>query len=139
MHLGREIADTVIAHLAAAAPEEGCGLLAIDGGGMVCHAYPLDNVERSGVRFTVDPDGHFAALCHAEANGWRIGGVFHSHPRSAAIPSRSDVAGALEPDWVHLIVGFAGSPPEVRAWRILDGSAHEEPVTIGSPTGLPCR
>ena len=137
MRLSREIVDRVLAHLVGSAPEEGCGLLAIDGDGSVCHAYCLDNVARSSVRFTVDPDGHFAALVHAEANGWRIGGVFHSHPRSAAQPSRTDVAGALDGEWVHLIVGLGGGRPELRAWWIRDGAATEEPVVIES--GLPCR
>ena len=33
--------------------------------------------------FLVDPVEHFAALQHAEGNGWTIGGVFHSHPNGA--------------------------------------------------------
>ena len=136
MRLPRDIAEVVIAHLAAAVPEEGCGLLAIDDAGEVRHAYCLDNLDRSPVRFTVDPDGHFAALRHAESNGWKVGGAFHSHPRSAAVPSRTDIARALDPEWVHLIVGLGGQTPQVRAWRIRDGEVTEEPLEraqIGSP------
>jgi len=112
--------------------------LAVDAGGEVRVAYCLGNVERSSTRFTVDPDGHFAALCHAEGNGWQIGGAFHSHPRSAAAPSRTDVAGALDPDWVYLIVGLGGGTSEVRGWRIRGGEVIEEPITLIEGSTAPC-
>jgi proteasome lid subunit RPN8/RPN11 len=90
--LAAELIAAIVAHSRGVAPEEGCGLLAVDETGVVRHAYCLANVEHSPVRFTIDPDGHFAALQHAEGAGWRIGGDFHSHPRSAAQPS-TDIAG----------------------------------------------
>lgn len=130
VRLPPEVMATIVAHVRAAVPEEGCGLLAVDDAGEVRHAYCLGNVERSPVRFTIDPDGHFAALRHAEARGWIIGGDFHSHPRSAALPSRTDVAGALDPDWMHVIVGLGGAVVEVRAWRIRCGEVTEEPVAV---------
>ena len=138
MHLARELVTELIAHVTAVSPAEGCGLLAMDPAGTVRRVYCVDNAADSPVRFTVDPDGHFAALRDAEANGWQIGGVFHSHPRSAAVPSRTDVLGALDPDWVHLIIGLAGATPEVRAWWIRHGRCTEEPVTM-SEDRLPCR
>ncbi len=121
----------MLIHARLAAPEEACGLLAIDTAGDVVHAYCVDNLDRSQVRFTVDPDGHFAALQDAERRGWELGGAFHSHPRSAAQPSRTDIAGALDPGWVHLIVGLGGADPELRAWRVVAGEATEVPVVIG--------
>ncbi len=124
-------------HAAAALPNEGCGLFAVDATGAIRHVYPLKNIDISPVRFTVDPDGHFAAIGHAESNGWLIGGAFHSHPRSAPEPSRADIAGALDPTWVHLIVGLGGDVPVLKAWRIRDGQALEVAVTEGSAT--PCR
>ncbi|HLE39032.1 MAG TPA: M67 family metallopeptidase [Acidimicrobiia bacterium] len=138
VRLPRDVQEAVIAHSVAALPEEACGLLAVDAGGEVRVAYCLGNVERSSTRFTVDPDGHFAALCHAEGNGWQIGGAFHSHPRSAAAPSRTDVAGALDPDWVYLIVGLGGGTSEVRGWRIRGGEVIEEPITLIEGSTAPC-
>jgi len=139
VRLTRDIRDAVIAHARAAMPEEGCGLLARDDTGLVCHAYFLANVEQSPVRFTVDPDGHFAALRHAESNGWHLGGDFHSHPRSGAMPSRTDVAGALDPEWLHLIVGLGAATPELRAWRIAAGAVREEPIEVVEGSAAPCR
>ena len=45
-------------HAAAALPNEGCGLFAVDATGAIRHVYPLKNIDISPVRFTVDPDGH---------------------------------------------------------------------------------
>lgn len=112
-------------------PEEACGLLAVDADGQVRRAYCLANVERSPVSFTVDPDEHYASLVDAESNGWSLGGSFHSHPRTGAVPSQTDMARALEPNWVYVIVGLADpDSTEVRAWRIRAQGAVEEPVEV---------
>jgi proteasome lid subunit RPN8/RPN11 len=120
----------MIDHALGAHPEEACGLIAVDGEGALRRAYCLDNVERSPTAFTVDPDGHFAALTDAESRGWSVGGVFHSHPQGPAAPSPTDLAAGMDPEWIHVIVGL-GRPgsPEVRAWRIEDGEAVE--VALG--------
>jgi proteasome lid subunit RPN8/RPN11 len=81
-------------------------------------AYATTNVERSRVRFTVAPREHFGAIRHAERNGWSIGGSFHSHPDSAAFPSARDISGALDPEWLYLVVGMGGGFPELRGFRI---------------------
>jgi hypothetical protein len=46
------------------------------------------------------------------------------------VPSRSDLAGALDAGWIHLIVSLAGSVPQLRGWRIVAGEATEIPMTI---------
>ena len=53
---------------------------------------------------------------------WEIAGVFHSHPKSAPFPSAADIAGALDPEWLYVIVGLQRPDvPEVRSFRIRDG------------------
>ena len=124
--LPRQIADAMVAHARFVYPEEACGLLAVDDAGRLRMAYCLTNVERSRFRFTVDPNEHYRALRHAERNGWDIGGVFHSHPDSAAYPSRTDVDGALDPSWIHVIVGFVDADvPEISAFSIRSGEVTE--------------
>ena len=133
LRLPSQVVDAVIAHARFTYPEEACGLLAVDDTGDVRMVYCLTNVERSRYRFTVDPNEHFRAWRHAERNGWEIGGAFHSHPASAAVPSSSDIAGALDPTWLHVIVGLADAErPEIRAFRIAEGEAVElGSVTLG--------
>ncbi len=123
-----QIRAAVLAHADFCRPEEACGLLAVDGSGALRMAYSLTNVERSASRFTVDPDEHFRALLHAERHGWEVAGSFHSHPSSAAVPSRTDVAASLSPDWVHLIAGVGPGGPELRAWKVSHGLAVELPI-----------
>jgi [CysO sulfur-carrier protein]-S-L-cysteine hydrolase len=106
----------------------------MDTDGCVRRAYCLTNVDRSPSSFTLDPDEHYASLVDAESSGWVLGGSFHSHPRTAAVPSQTDVVRALEPEWVYVIVGLsAPGSPEVRAWRIRSGIAAEEPILEGAP------
>jgi proteasome lid subunit RPN8/RPN11 len=116
----------MVAHCLDALPNEGCGLYAVSDGGVVA-AYPTSNSDRSPRSFTVPPAEHHAALLDATANGWELGGSFHSHPGGRAVPSSLDLNGALDPDWIYVIIGVRGEP-EVRAWRIR--SLIEEEVAL---------
>jgi proteasome lid subunit RPN8/RPN11 len=128
----QEMVTAMIQHGRFTAPEEACGLLATDLGGDVRMVYCCTNVDRSSLRFTVSPHEHYHAWKHAERNGWVIGGVFHSHTESAAAPSPADVAGALDPSWVNVVVGpMSDSTPDVRAYRIVDGVAEEMTIVAG--------
>ena len=124
MELPAQVRDAIVAHARTAFPDEACGLLAVDGAGAVRMVYCLTNSDPSPTRFSVDPDEHFGALLHAEHAGWAIGGVYHSHPVSPAYPSPTDVAGALDPDWLYVIVGPARRP-QVRGFRIRNGEVCE--------------
>jgi proteasome lid subunit RPN8/RPN11 len=116
-----QIRQAILAHADNCAPDECCGLLAVDGGGVLRFAYPLTNAHPSPVSYTIDPDEHFQALRHAESMGWEIGGAFHSHPGGTAMPSMIDVQTALEPEWMYLIA----SPDEIRGFSIRDGLIEE--------------
>ena len=58
-------------------------------------------------------------------------GVYHSHPRSPAEPSQTDINLASYPHWTYLIVSLEnGDAPVVRGWRIADGRVKEEPILV---------
>jgi [CysO sulfur-carrier protein]-S-L-cysteine hydrolase len=120
LHLPDQARQAILAHAAWCAPDECCGLIAVDRSGMIRFTYPLTNSAPSPTSYTVDPDEHFHAMTHAEANGWEIGGVFHSHPRGAASPSDTDISTALDPGWLYLITDLN----QVRAFAI-DGEVME--------------
>lgn len=120
-----QIRRAIVAHARFCMPEEACGLLAVDEQRRLRMAYPTTNVERSAVRFTVDPREHYQAIRSAEARGWRIGGAFHSHPESAAFPSARDIAGALDPSWLYLVVGMGDGFPDLRGFRIRESKVDE--------------
>lgn len=123
LYLGDEHKTDMVAHCVSAAPNEGCGLFAVNDG-TVTRVYPTSNAEASPSGYTVPPEEHFAALEDAESRGWSLGGVFHSHPDGGARPSMTDVESALDPEWTYLVIGLRGSP-EIRAWRIAAGEISE--------------
>lgn len=117
--LPAEIRTAIESHARSTFPEEACGLLAADATGRIRMAYPLTNLRASSHAFTIDPDEHWGALQHATRQGWNLCGAFHSHPRSAPVPSRADVAGALDPGWITVIAGPVDPGPlEIAAYRI---------------------
>ncbi len=114
------VVEAVQRHSGNCAPDEACGLLAgVDG--QVTFFYPLTNLAEDSMAYVVDPVGHFGALRHANRHGWELVGVFHSHPNAAAVPSPTDVEGALEPEWFHLILGRDG----LRGWQIRGSEVSE--------------
>ena len=126
LHLPEDLRDEIVDHCLAEAPNEGCGLIAVSDGAVV-KVYKTANLDASPSGFTVPPEEHYQALRDAEAHGWEIGGVFHSHPDGTARPSMVDIMGALDPYWLYLVIGLAREP-ELRAWRILDGDISEVPL-----------
>jgi proteasome lid subunit RPN8/RPN11 len=127
----RPIFDAMFAHSGWCRPNEACGLVAFDGDTpafVIC----LTNTDKSEHRFTIDPAEHFGAIRLSETFGFEIGGMFHSHLRSEAYPSDSDIAGGADPDWIHFIVGPVHGPrPVLRGFRIVDGVVEELSVGVG--------
>ncbi len=108
--------EQLVSHCMAARPNEGCGLLAMDGD-RVMRVYPTGNDASSPVSYTIPPREHYEALIDAESEGWEIGGVFHSHPRGPAGMSGTDLAKVTDPAWLYLVVSLAGSDPVLVGWR----------------------
>ena len=123
VRLPDDLRQQIIDHCLSELPNEGCGLFAMNGDDVV-RIYPTANQDASPTGFTVPPAEHFAALRDAESQGWRLGGVFHSHPDGNARPSMADVVAAMEPEWLYLVVGLAGEP-FVMGWRIQEKKIQE--------------
>jgi proteasome lid subunit RPN8/RPN11 len=122
------IADAVLTHARAEAPLEACGLIpgsafAADGGEPLRYV-PCRNALASPFRYTIHPEDLLRVTIDADDSGGAIWGIVHSHVRSPAIPSPTDVDLAYYPDAVYLLVSLSDEPA-LRAWRIADGSARE--------------
>lgn len=114
--------NEVVAHLAATLPNEGVGLIAVVPGPVAHRAvafFPGTSLDHSPTRYTMDPAEVLDAFREMGANGWSLGAIAHSHPRSAPIPSPTDLREAFYPDALMLIIGFADGDPAVRLWRIV--------------------
>ena len=126
VHLSDEFRRQIINHCLSELPNEGCGLVAMDGD-RVTRVYPTGNDLRSPTGFTIPPQEHVNSLFDAENSGWRLGGVFHSHPEGSPEMSMTDVRAALDPDWAYVVVGL-GEEVQIRAWLVRNGESEEIPL-----------
>lgn len=127
IRLPDQVVTAMVVHAENCHPRESCGLIATDSAGEIRMVYPLTNALRSRTNYTIEPREHFKAQRHADASGWEITGVFHSHPHTEAFPSPTDVRLAPDPGWLYVLVGLRDrAHPEVRGFRITDGEITEE-------------
>jgi [CysO sulfur-carrier protein]-S-L-cysteine hydrolase len=118
--------DALVAHARAEAPNECCGYARMSDG-RVDEVFRAENVRHSPYGYELDSKSLFAAN-DLDDGGFGVA-IYHSHPRSAAEPSQTDINLALYPHWRYVIVSLAGEPA-VRAWRIEDGRVEEEDVVV---------
>jgi proteasome lid subunit RPN8/RPN11 len=137
LRLPRNYVDAMMAQALAEQPHECCGLLAglliapkegdapAEAVGQVVERYPLVNAAASPVEFLSEPRSLFAAHKDMRQRGLEILAVYHSHPTSEAVPSRTDLARNYSPDVVNLILSLTTRPPTVRAWWLTDADYRE--------------
>jgi proteasome lid subunit RPN8/RPN11 len=126
------VVDAVVAHAREAAPAECCGLL-LGTGNMVMAAARTRNIANDPTRrFEIDPQDHTDVRRDARRRGLAVLGFYHSHPRSPAVPSPTDLAEASYPDHLYLIVGLAAATPDVGLFRLEGGNFRATGfVTVG--------
>jgi proteasome lid subunit RPN8/RPN11 len=125
--------QTVIDHALREAPDECCGMLAVKDG-VVETVYELENAKPSPFSFEIDPAvlrQTYMAIDDAGADMV----IYHSHTRSAPVPSQTDVNfGVNWPGVEWLIVGTKGEVT-VQSWLISEkGVVTEVPVEVLNPT-----
>lgn len=125
----------MILHCEQDRPNEACGILAGTADGLAAH-FPMTNAAASPVRYGLEPREQFAVYKTLEDNDWELAGVYHSHTRTEAYPSPTDVRLASE-DVPYIIVSLASSPASIRAFRIVkenwtdtEGEITEMPVAV---------
>jgi len=132
----------MVAQAIAELPNECCGLLAgrTAAAGLDAQAtppgpdlpvvraeriYPLKNAAASPVKYLSDDEGMFAAWHDMRCLGFEILAIYHSHPISDPIPSRTDREENYYPDAIHLIISLKEPDVRVRGWW-LDGETVKE-------------
>lgn len=123
--LGHEHRRLIFDHCLASLPNEGCGLLAMEGD-QVAGVYPTENQDASPSSYTIPPRRLYEAVMDAESRGWEVGGVFHSHPAGPAAMSGTDLARVTDPAWFYLVVSLAGPEPVLVGW------SYGEEVAVSS-------
>ena len=136
IRLSIELRGNIVDFLRQCLPHEGVGLLATikTGSSLIAvRFYPGRNIDSSPRRYTMDPADVLLALADMKREGTRLGAIVHSHPKTAPVPSWTDLGEARLPGVLSLIVGL--SPVvELRAWHLVydgDGVAiRSEEVPI---------
>ena len=126
-----ELPKILLAHLfdlaRSALPNECVGFLAGISSGQVSAVFPLVNVAGDASRFyAAEPSGVIRALKAIKNQHLELVGIYHSHPRHEAVPSKTDLEkAAWEVPYLILDVQNA----KARAWALLDGIL-EIPVEV---------
>jgi [CysO sulfur-carrier protein]-S-L-cysteine hydrolase len=133
----RSLLEGLIAQALTERPLECCGLLAgvreeaktgdnsTESVGRVTRRYPLVNAAASPREFRSDDRGMLDADRDMRERGLDLLAVYHSHPTSPAIPSRTDLARHWYADVVCMIASLAATPPDVRAWWLTETEYRE--------------
>jgi [CysO sulfur-carrier protein]-S-L-cysteine hydrolase len=113
----KTVRAAMIAHAREARPAECCGLLS-GVAGVVTDCHPLRNVaDKPETRYFATPEELFAAMRRIRDANQKLLGIYHSHPRTPAYPSASDVEMAFYPEAVYFIISLE-SQIDLRAYRI---------------------
>jgi [CysO sulfur-carrier protein]-S-L-cysteine hydrolase len=125
LRLPKDFADAIVEQALAEHPNESCGLL---GGtdGEVTRLFRMTNAERSPVIYRMEPAEQLRVFNEIDDAGLELVGIYHSHTRSPAYPSSTDVSLAYYPEAVYLIVSLRNlDDPELRGFKINDGKVTE--------------
>jgi len=119
--ISQGLVDEMIAHAREDVPNECCGMI---GGrdGTAEKVVRVKNAAASPLRYEMDPQGQFDALKEIEADGCELLAIYHSHTKSAAYPSQTDVNQAQNwPEQIYVIVSLADDDaPDVKAFTLAD-------------------
>ncbi|MEO8966830.1 MAG: M67 family metallopeptidase, partial [Solirubrobacteraceae bacterium] len=84
----------------------------------------------SPLRYEIDGAEQYRIQMAIDDAGQDLGAIYHSHTRSAPIPSQTDINLAFYPETLYVIVGLAGDEPDVRAYEIRDGRVSDAELTV---------
>jgi len=127
--MARALLGELIAHAVQEAPNECCGMVAVEPGVPVraARVHRAVNTAASPLRFEVDGRELLHTIEQIEEDGCELGAIYHSHTRSEPYPSQTDINFAANwPGVEWIIVGLAnGQEPQARSY-LIDGGEIEE-------------
>jgi [CysO sulfur-carrier protein]-S-L-cysteine hydrolase len=119
MKISQSLIDEMVAHAREDLPNECCGMI---GGrdGEATRVVRVENAAASPLRYEMDPQGQYDALKAIEDAGEELVGIYHSHTRSAAYPSQTDVNEAVMwPEQAYVIISLENDEaPDVKAFSL---------------------
>jgi proteasome lid subunit RPN8/RPN11 len=130
MRIPRHLIEEMIAHAREDAPNECCGMVGgRDGEAATLHR--TRNALASPFSYDIDSQDLIRTYNEITGRGDELVAIYHSHTRSAAVPSQTDINLAQYPDSLYVIVTLEDpDEPGVRGWWIRDGTVEEEQIEI---------
>jgi [CysO sulfur-carrier protein]-S-L-cysteine hydrolase len=136
VRLDVDLVEAIVAHARAEDPNEACGLVIGDrpaaDGGVALRFEPARNKAASPYRYEIHPDDLLRLTIETDDAGEVFWAIVHSHVRSPARPSPTDVGLALYPDALYLLVSLAEDEPAFGAFRIVEGAIHPVEILVGA-------
>jgi [CysO sulfur-carrier protein]-S-L-cysteine hydrolase len=87
-----------------------------------------ENERKSPYGYNLDSQSMLDVWKLDDEGGFQVG-TYHSHPKSPAEPSQTDINLAEYPDWLYVIVSLDGEAT-VRAWWMRGKKAIEEELHV---------
>jgi proteasome lid subunit RPN8/RPN11 len=133
------IAGAIVDQARAEYPNEACGIIAGTAdpaaGGTPLRYEATRNEAASPYRYSIHPDDAFRVIVAIDDADEAVWGIVHSHVRSPAVPSPTDIGLATFPDALYILVSLSDDEADretgarsLRAWRIVDGATYEVAV-----------
>lgn len=132
MRIAQALAEEIVAHAREDLPNECCGMVGgVDGEART--VYRAENAEASPLRYSIDAKEQFRLMRAIEDEaGEELVAIYHSHTKSPAYPSQTDVNLAGWPEAVYLIVSLADpDAPDLKGFWIRDGQISEAELVVG--------
>lgn len=130
MRIAQALVDQIVAHAREDLPNECCGMV---GGtdGVAATVYRAENAEASPLRYSIDSKEQFRLMRAIEEAGEELAAIYHSHTKSPAYPSQTDVNLAGWPEAVYLIVSLADpEAPDLKGFWIRDGKIEKAELVV---------
>jgi [CysO sulfur-carrier protein]-S-L-cysteine hydrolase len=121
MRIAQSLIDEMVAHAREDLPNECCGMVA-GRDGEATEVIRVENAAASPLRYEMEHKAQYEAWKSIEDGGRELLAIYHSHTKSAAYPSQTDVNQAASwPDQVYLIVSLSEpEAPDVKGYLLKD-------------------
>ena len=134
VRLTAPLVEAIVAQARAEDPNEACGLIIGDrpaaDGGHALRFEPTRNKAASPYRYEIHPDDLLRLTIQTDDADEVFWAIVHSHVRSPAYPSPTDVGLAFYPDALYILVSLAEDEPALGAFRIVDDEIHRVEILV---------
>ena len=130
--LPRPLVNDLLQHAQDSAHVEVCGLISARRGHAL-HSYRITNIAADrNSRYQMDPAQQIAAMKTMRERDETLFAIYHSHPGSPAVPSRTDIAEAGYPEALYLIISLSTKGVlEMRGFYLNGNAVTEVELEIG--------